>query len=185
MIGDKDFDHLAKQLGYDSMKAVREERLAEAWRKAEEEQEAQQKAVKEEQERIRLAEDQEINEALQSGRMVPQIDNEVYRLAKTFNDIVCTGCGKLPNFMRETLLMCVRRATFRGELRMPVWWRSASNTPYDTVPTGARGDGLKVLAPSHLFQGKAPCTECGRELDICVEVACEHDGERVKSIRGQ
>lgn len=185
MIGEKDFDHLAKQLGYDSMKAVRDERLAEARRRAQEEQEAQLKAVKEEQERVQLAEDQEINEALQSGRMAIQLNGGIYKEAKSHEDAVCPECGKLPIFMRETLLLCVRRATFRGELRMPVWWRSASNTLYDSVPTGARGDGLKVLSPSHIFQGKAPCTECGKELNICIEVACEHDGEQIKGLRGQ
>ncbi len=184
MIGDKDFDHLAKQLGYDSMKAVRDERLAEVQRRAQEEQEAQLKAVMEERERVRQAEDQEISEALKD-RMTIQLNGEIYKDAKSHEDVVCPECGRLPNFMRETLLLCVRRATFRGELRMPVWWRSASNTSYDTVPTGARGDGLKVLAPSHLLQGKAPCTECGKELDICIEVACVHDGQLVKGIRGQ
>lgn len=184
MIGEKDFDHLAKQLGYDSMKAVREERLAEARRRAQEEQEAQLKEVMEERERVRLAEDLEISEGLKD-RMAIQLNGRTYRDAKSHDEVVCPECGKLPNFMRETLLLCVRRATFRGELRMPVWWRSASNTPYDTVPTGARGDGLRVIAPSHLFEGMAPCTECGKDIHIVIEVACEHDGERVKSIRGQ
>lgn len=184
MIGEKDLDYLAKQLGYDSMKAVREERLADARRRTQEEQEAQLKAVMEEQEKIRQAEDQEINEALNSGRMIVQIDNVVYRLAKTYHDIVCTGCGKLPNFMRETLMLGVRRATLYGEEIRPTWYRSAAEVKADIVPTGAIGDGLKVLAPSLLYQGKTICTECGKDLQISIEVACEHDSERVKCITG-
>lgn len=178
----EDNDYVAKLLGFEDMAALREQRLAEKRAAAQAALEAETKAREEERLVILAAEDKEINDALQSGRMIVQINGQTFKDVRSYKDMKC-GCGKQPSWTREFLLATVWRSTTRGEMHKPLWFRSMAEPLNDTVSAGP--DNLRVLAPSLLIDGGATCTECGKPIEVTVECAVEHDGERVSSIRGQ
>lgn len=181
MIEQRDYDHLAKKLGYNSMQEVRAEREAEekaaAIAKAEAEEKARLEAFRLEEE----AKDLEINEALRSGRMLVKVDEQLNMEPADYHQIVCSQCGKELQQIRETLLCVKRRGSYRGELCRPEWFRAAAELCFDTIPCGP-GDGLKVMAQHLLCSGQTICPHCSSTLNISIQVSVEHDGKRIPDL---
>jgi hypothetical protein len=178
----EDLDYLAQKMGYPDMRALQEEREAKARADYEAREKARIDAILAEQERVRTVEDQAINGALASGRMVVELAGTVQD-AKTYQDIKCPICKKDIEWMRETLRLAVMRSSYYGEARRPEYVRSGiggDGLRYDTIHTGNRGSGLTVYAPSHLMEGSVNCPQCLGGMEMRLECQCTVDGKPVK-----
>lgn len=181
-IGQADYDYLARKLGFKDMQEVHAKRKEEEAAAERARIEAEAKAVLEEQLLKERAEDARIRDSLKT-RMTIAINGEIVKGLESPKDIACPGCRKPLSWARETLLMSMLRASYRGENWTPEWRRSGGEWLYgDVVPAGP--DSLVMRTPTLLFAGEAKCTSCGRSMELAIEIDCLHDGERIGGLRG-